>query len=151
MKTKMRIWLYIGSVIAFVISIFGVIYWYQNRPTEQEIIAEQIIHSFMIAKEMDLQQNSRKHKIFMRGIVWGEYPELTGVDSIFINSQYELDAIYAYAWKYSGYEELYGHQMESNIGLYSTKHFLASWARTLKACEVADLRARSAVGCRDGL
>lgn len=111
----MKIWLYIGSVIAFVVLVFGVIYWYQNKPTEQEIIAEQIIHSFMIAKEMDFQQNSQEYKIFMRGIVWGEYPELTGEDSIFINSPYELDAVYAYTWKYSGYEELYGGYKEPDI------------------------------------
>jgi hypothetical protein len=44
----------------------------------------------------------------MRKIIWGEYPELTGEDSKFIENPDELGHVFDYAWKYSGYKELFG-------------------------------------------
>ena len=115
MRNKKKIFLSFLGIVALCVTIFLTICWYQNRPTEREILAEQIINSFMIEKGWDYQQNSREYKIFMRGIVWGAYPELTGKNSVFVDSQYELDAVYDYAWKYSGYEKLYGGYGEPNI------------------------------------
>jgi len=43
----------------------------------------------------------------MRGIIWEEYPELTRDDSEFVENQEELDSVFDYAWKHSGYKELY--------------------------------------------
>lgn len=46
--------------------------------------------------------------------MWGEFPELTGPGSNFIKSSDELDYVYDYAWKYSGYREIYGDYHENN-------------------------------------
>jgi len=51
----------------------------------------------------------------MRKIIWGEYPELTGKDSKFIENPDELDYVFDYAWKYSGYKDLYGGDDEPDI------------------------------------
>ncbi len=70
--------------------------------------AEQIIRAFMDAKRINLEPDTKEYTMFMRGIIWGEYPELTGNDSKFVESQEELDNIFDYAWEYSGYKGLYG-------------------------------------------
>ncbi len=64
---------------------------------------------------MNIQPGTEEYTIFMRGIVWGEYPELTGDDSDFIKNQDELDYVLDYAWKYSGYEDLYGGYDEPDV------------------------------------
>ena len=88
---------------------FALVFWVaKNMPTKQEIRAKQIIQSFMDSKGMDIEAGTEEYKTFMRGIVWGEYPELTGNDSDFVKNQEELDYVLDYAWKYSGYKDLYG-------------------------------------------
>lgn len=86
-------------VIGFVIKSF---------PSKEEIRAKEIIQSFKKAYQIDIKAGTDENKIFMRKIVWGEYPDLTGEESKFINSPNELIYVYAYAWKYSGYKDLYG-------------------------------------------
>ncbi|NBD36174.1 MAG: hypothetical protein GVY30_09270 [Chloroflexi bacterium] len=76
--------------------------------TKQERQAKQIIHTFMEAEGMNVQPNTEEYTIFMRRIVWGEYPELTEINSDFIENQTELDYVLNYAWKHSGYKGLYG-------------------------------------------
>jgi len=51
----------------------------------------------------------------MRGIVWGEYPELTGNDLGFVKNRDELDSVLDYAWKHSGYQDLYGGYNEPDM------------------------------------
>ena len=103
----------LASVILLVIVGFAVILlviFLGNRymQLEQERQARQIIHAFMEAEGMSIQPNTEEYTIFMRRIVWEEYPELTKLDSNFIENQTELDYVFDYAWKYSGYEDLYG-------------------------------------------
>ena len=87
----------------------------KNAPTEQEIIAEQIIQSFMDEKGIDIDPRTEEYKIFMRRIVWGEFPELTGKNSIFAKNQDELDYVNDYAWKFSGFKALYGGYDEIDV------------------------------------
>ena len=61
---------------------------------------------------MDIKPGTDEYKIFMRSILWGEYPELTGEGSIFVNKQEEIDDIFDYAWKGSGYQDLVGNYRE---------------------------------------
>ncbi len=80
--------------------------------TYRERQAERIIRTFMEAKSINIQSNTEDYKIFMRRIVWGEYPELTEFDSDFTENETELGYVLDYAWKYSGYEDLYGRYNE---------------------------------------
>lgn len=57
---------------------------------------------------LDIKPGTDEYKTLMRKIIWGEYPELTGAGSNFFNSPDELNCVYAYAWEYSGYKDLYG-------------------------------------------
>ena len=94
----------VGSTIVLLVLFLG------NRyiQTKHERQAKQIIHTFMEAEGMNIKPNTEEYTIFMRRIVWGEYPELTELGSDFIENQTELDYVLDYAWKYSGYEDLYG-------------------------------------------
>lgn len=79
-----------------------------NLPSKEEIRAEKIIQSFMETQSLDIKPGTDAYQIFMRKIIWGEYPELTALGSTFINSPDDLNGVYAFAWKYSGYQDLYG-------------------------------------------
>ena len=51
----------------------------------------------------------------MRGILWGDIPELTKIGAGYVGSQEELDYILDYAWEFSGYKDLYGRYKEPEI------------------------------------
>jgi hypothetical protein len=89
--------------------------WIIHIPTKQEKRANQIINSFMESKGIQAEPGSEEYRIIMRKIIWGEYPELTGEDSKFIENPDELDCVFDYAWQYSGYKELYGGDDEPDI------------------------------------
>ena len=61
---------------------------------------------------MDSKPGTDEYEIFMRRILWGECPELTGEGSIFVNKQEEIDYIFDYAWKHSGYKDMVGNYRE---------------------------------------
>ena len=69
--------------------------------------AEQIIHSFLDVKGMDIRPNTEEYTMLMRRIVWEEYPELTGSSSEFVRNQEELYNVFEYAWEHSEYRNLY--------------------------------------------
>jgi dissimilatory sulfite reductase (desulfoviridin) alpha/beta subunit len=98
------LWAIVGGAVVLLVLLLGNKY----IQTRQERQAKQIIHAFMEAEGVNIQPNTEEYAIFMRRIVWGEYPELTELNSDFIENQTELDYILDYAWKHSGYEGLYG-------------------------------------------
>lgn len=104
MKPK-KLWL---TLVLIILGLTVIILVIINTPSKEEIRAEEIIQSFMKTQGLDINPGTDEYKTFMRRIFWGEYPELTGVGSIFINDPDDLDCVYAYAWKYSGYKDLYG-------------------------------------------
>lgn len=73
---------------------------------QKEPSGKQIIDSFIKAKGMDIQLGTDEYKRTMKGILLGEYPELTGKGSSFIRSTEELGLVLAYAGEHSGYNEL---------------------------------------------
>jgi hypothetical protein len=87
----------------------------EGKTGDEQKRAEQIIHSFMEAQGIDIQPGTEDYTIFMREIVWNEYPELTGKDSDFVKDQDELDCVLDYAWNHSGYKELRGGFGESDV------------------------------------
>lgn len=89
--------------------------WKLHIPTKQEKRASQIINSFIESMGIQAEPGTEEYKIIMRKIIWGEYPELTSEDSKFIENPDELDFVFDYAWKYSGYKELYGGDEEPDI------------------------------------
>ena len=103
MKMKKRFLLLMLAIAGLALAFWAV----KNIPTKQEMRARQIIQTFMDSRGMDMKPGTEKYTIFMRGIVWGEYPELTGNDSDFVKNQDELDSVLDYAWKHSGYKDLY--------------------------------------------
>ncbi len=102
MKAKKLMFVLLLVLVGFVVIRFVVIPWIEDAP------ARQIIHSFMDSEGMDIKPWTDEYEMFMRDIMWGAYPELTGNDSKFVTNHDELELIYDYAWKYSGYPELYG-------------------------------------------
>ncbi|MFP4394958.1 MAG: hypothetical protein ACLFTI_06810 [Anaerolineales bacterium] len=95
------LWAIVGGAVVLLVFFLG------NKYTQARRV-KQIIHAFMEAEGVNIQPNTEEYTIFMRRIVWGEYPELTEIDSDFIEDQTELDYVLDYAWKHSGYEGLYG-------------------------------------------
>lgn len=70
-----------------------------NRETEGDKKAKQIIATFVQSKNLDIQPNTDEYSRLMKGILLGEYPELTGKDSAFVKSQEDIDLIINYAAK----------------------------------------------------
>lgn len=96
------------SILLLILGLIVIDLVIESFPSKEEIRAKEIIQSFKNVYEIDIKTGTDENKTFMRKIVWGEYPELTGARSIFINSPDELIYVYNYAWKYSGYKDLYG-------------------------------------------
>lgn len=108
MKNKKLISVILLVIVGLVVVLLAIFLGNKYMQLKQERQARQIIHAFMEAEGVNIQPNTEDYMIFMRRIVWGEYPELTRLDSDFIVNQTELDYVFDYAWKYSGYEDLYG-------------------------------------------
>lgn len=73
-----------------------------------------IIHAYMKATGVPIRPRIAEYRIFMRRIVWGEIAELRQT-SEYVTNQQELDAVNGYAWKYSGYPQLYGKYREKEV------------------------------------
>lgn len=107
-KNRKPIFSVVLIVTGSILVIWLAIRWFMAVPTVQERRASQIVNSFMESKGIHAKPGTQEYKIIMRKIVWGEYPELNGDNSKFIQNPNEIDHVLEYAWKYSGYKELYG-------------------------------------------
>jgi len=116
MKNKKSVLLLLSAIAGLAIILLVAILIRMNLRSEQEIIAEQIIDSYMQANGIEIKPGTEEYGMFMRQIFWGEHPELAEAGSNFIKNQEELEYVRAYAWKYSGYEELYGGKNEPDVG-----------------------------------
>jgi len=105
MKIK-KIILGLLLLLGLALLIFTMIKW------RQETRAGQIIHSYMVAKGIDIKPGTEEYQIFMRDILWGAYPELFSISN-FINNEEEVVYVHNYAYRYSGYEEVYGKDLFS--------------------------------------
>lgn len=106
----------VTNIFLLLVVIYGIAFNpMYNFNGDDEAQAEQIIQAFMDSEGMDIKSGTADYTIFMRKIIWGEYPELTGNPSVFVKNQDELDYVLDYAWKYSGYKELYGKNNEPEI------------------------------------
>lgn len=79
----------------------------QETPEDQR--AKQIILTYIEAKALDIHPGTEQYARFMKGILLGEYPELTGENSAFIKNQDELSYVLKYAGEnmYWGIERLF--------------------------------------------
>jgi len=100
MKTKKSIIAILAGLALLAVIVF---LWIGFR----QIRAEQIIHSYMVSRGMDVEPGTKEYQRFMRDILWGAYPELFGI-SDFIKNEEEVVCVHDYAYMYSGYVELYG-------------------------------------------
>ncbi len=86
------------------IAIMLVILWITNEQkpklTPDEIEAEKIILFYIEAKGLDIEPGTERYSHFMKGILLGEYPELTGGNPIYGNDPKIRDAIISYAGKH---------------------------------------------------
>lgn len=94
----------------------AVVFVVKSVPSNEENRAREIIQNYMDTKGLEIKPGTDEYKTFMRRIMWGEFPELTGSSSDFIENPDELDYVFSYAWKYSGYKDLYG-DYHDNIDL----------------------------------
>ena len=102
-------------VLGLLIASFVIPFLVVNQPTEEELLAEQIIHSYIESQGLSIRQGTDDYRILMRKIIWGEVPELTEIGAGYINSQEELEYVVSYAWKFSGYKEAYINYREPDI------------------------------------
>lgn len=58
---------------------------------------ESIVHAFMADKGITIRKNTEAYMYFMRDILLGDYPELTGRDSKYVHNQREMDLLLEYA------------------------------------------------------
>jgi len=98
------------------LGVASVIFVVKSIPSREENQARKIIQNYLDAKGLEIKPGTVEYKTFMRRIMWGEFPELTGPGSDFIKSPDELDYVFAFAWKFSGYKDLYG-DYHDNIDL----------------------------------
>jgi len=104
------------SLLFIIIGVAAVVFVVKSIPSKEENRAREIIQNYMDTKGLEIKPGTDEYKTFMRRIMWGEFPELTGSSSGFIENPDELDYVLAYAWKYSGYKDLYG-DYHDNIDL----------------------------------
>ena len=116
MKYKKSVLLLLSIVVVLAFISLVAILIRMNLRSEQEITAEQIIYSYMQANGIEIKPGTTEYRMFMRQIFWGEHPELAETGTNFIKNQEELEYVRAYAWKYSGYEGLYGGKNEPDVG-----------------------------------
>lgn len=68
-----------------------------NRATADDEKAKQIISTYIQAKGLNIRPDTEEYSRFMKGILLGEYPDLTGIDSTFIEGQRDSDLIINFA------------------------------------------------------
>ncbi|MCA9938586.1 MAG: amidase domain-containing protein [Anaerolineales bacterium] len=87
-----------SRLIAFFLVVFGVIWLTRINPQVSGATkAEQIISAFVTDNQLGVEKNTPEYLEFMKGILLGDYPELTGENSEYIHGQKELDLILEYA------------------------------------------------------
>ncbi len=67
-----------------------------NQVTQAEI--EQIILSYIKTYNLNIVPETREYALFMKGILLGEYPELSFGNSVFVKSEETRVAVLDYAW-----------------------------------------------------
>ncbi len=98
MKSK-RVTITIAILLVGLVSFLIFVSARESRETEGDKKARQIISSYIQSKNLDIQPNTEEYSRFMKGILLGEYPELTGRDSAFINGQDDINLIIDFAAK----------------------------------------------------
>ncbi|MBU2706153.1 amidase domain-containing protein [Zooshikella marina] len=70
-----------------------------SQPVDHNLLGRDIVESFMLSKGVSFnkQTDNKRYMTFMRGILLGEYPELTGLNSVYVKSQVELNAVIKFA------------------------------------------------------
>ncbi|MBU2713424.1 amidase domain-containing protein [Zooshikella harenae] len=70
-----------------------------SQRVDHNLVGRDIVETFMLSKgiSLDEQIDNKRYVTFMRGILLGEYPELTGPHSVYVKSQAELNAVIKYA------------------------------------------------------
>jgi hypothetical protein len=104
-KIKKLIFIFV-VLLALGIFLFWLVQEIEDAP------GKRIIHAFMDAEGMNVRSGTKEYSRFMKGILLGEYPELTGKDSVFIKNEQELSYVLKYASRhmYSGIDKLFRKQ-----------------------------------------
>jgi hypothetical protein len=101
MKTKKStlLILIISGVIVLLISLIQVVK-YRAQENQSDQNAERIILAYIDTNGLNISPGTKDYQKFMKGILLGEYPDLTGKDSIYATTDEELKNIIAYAVKH---------------------------------------------------
>ncbi len=70
--------------------------------TERDVHAEKIILTYIKEKQLNISVGSAQYTQFIKGILLGEYLELTSVPTKYVKTQDEKNMILDYAAKYMG-------------------------------------------------
>lgn len=105
-----KITLLLISIFDFIISPLVI-----SNINDIDASGEEIIHSFMESRGIDIRPGTKEYTRYMRGILLGEFPELTGRNSAFVENEEELSTVLEYAGEHSGYKDLYGNYKEQDV------------------------------------
>lgn len=101
------------KLVITLLTVTGMIF-VQSMNNQNQVSGEEIIQTYLESIQIDIQPNTDEYRLLMRGILLGEYPELTGNNSVFISNQTDLSLVLNYASENSGFNELYGIYDEPN-------------------------------------
>lgn len=99
----------VGILLVVIVFVFAAYYIAKAQTTntdqvktkkqivENKTEAEEIIDAFVEDNNINVVKNSESYINFIRGILLGDYPELTGEDSNYIHGQEDLDMLLEYA------------------------------------------------------
>lgn len=104
MKTKISSRKFLCIIGIVVIGIVLALYiGHKSRvKTEQDIKAEQIIFSYIMENDLNIELSSKEYYQLMKGILLGEHPELTSKESAIISNEHERSLILDYAARILG-------------------------------------------------
>ena len=99
MKGKRKLLIIASGVVLVGLMLFTLfmITTYPTQPTQSEHRAEQIILSYISEKNLNIKPGTNDYRKMMKGILLGEYPDLTSENSLFVKNASDRDDIISYA------------------------------------------------------
>lgn len=80
-------------------ALFVLMFMKANQPplTQEEVRGEQIILSYIESRQLNIRQGTDTYQKMLKGILLGEYPDLTGEGSLYATTPADRDAVITFA------------------------------------------------------
>jgi hypothetical protein len=99
MNKKRRLWVTLLVVAGIGLALIAFLSLKANPTplTQEEVRGEQIILAYIEARHLNIRPGRDEYQKMMKGILLGEYPDLTGKASIYATTPADRDAVIDYA------------------------------------------------------